>query len=251
MNEALELRDINVRRGSAHILRDVSLNVHPGEVVALLGGNGVGKSTTLRTISGLHKLMSGTILLRGESLSGKRPEEVVRAGVAHVPEGRQVFNGLTTKENLEIGARVRGPLTSSRLESVLELFPDLRALLSRKAGVLSGGQQQMLAIARGLLAEPTFLMLDEPSLGLAPKVVRDIARSIGELSGRGMGILLVEQNASMALDVSDRGYLMATGRIVASGTAEALRTDVAVQEVYLRGTNSSAPSPGAPDQSSS
>ena len=165
----LLLDSIHVRRGRAEVLRGVSLTVEAGEIVALLGSNGVGKSTTLRTISGLHRPVSGGIRLDGSGLSGLRPEAVVRAGVAHVPEGRQVFGGLSVRENLELGARVRGPLTSARLRPMLELFPQLEELLPRRAGVLSGGQQQMLAIARGLLSEPRFLLSTSRRLALPPR----------------------------------------------------------------------------------
>ena len=231
----LVLDGVSVRRGRAEVLRGVSLEVAPGEVVALLGSNGVGKSTTLRTISGLHRPTAGTIMLDATRLDGLRPETVVRTGVAHVPEGRQVFGGLSVRENLELGARVRGPLTDATLRPMLDLFPQLAELLPRRAGVLSGGQQQMLAIARGLLSQPRFLLLDEPSLGLAPKVVADIARIVGELGGLGVGVLLVEQNATMALDVAARGYLMAEGRVVASGTSDELRETDSVRAVYLGG----------------
>jgi branched-chain amino acid transport system ATP-binding protein len=231
----LLLDDIRVRRGRAEVLRGISLTVESGEIVALLGSNGVGKSTTLRTISGLHRPASGSILLDGFPLSGLRPEAVVRAGVAHVPEGRQVFGGLTVRENLELGARVRGPLTHAGLRQMLELFPALEELLARRAGVLSGGQQQMLAIARGLLSQPRFLLLDEPSLGLAPKVVDDITRIIAELGTLGVGILLVEQNATMALNIAARGYLMVGGRIVESGLSSELRDTESVRAVYLGG----------------
>ncbi|MCW2692202.1 MAG: livF [Mycobacterium sp.] len=231
----LVLDGVSVRRGRAEVLRGVSLEVAPGEVVALLGSNGVGKSTTLRTISGLHRPTAGTIMLDATRLDGLRPEAVVRTGVAHVPEGRQVFGGLSVRENLELGARVRGPLTDATLRPMLDLFPQLAELLPRRAGVLSGGQQQMLAIARGLLSQPRFLLLDEPSLGLAPKVVADIARIVGELGGLGVGVLLVEQNATMALDVAARGYLMAEGRVVAAGTSDELRETDSVRAVYLGG----------------
>jgi branched-chain amino acid transport system ATP-binding protein len=232
---SLVLDDVSVRRGRAEVLRGVSMTVESGEVVTLLGSNGVGKRTTLRTISGLHRPTSGSISLDGSVLSGLRPEAVVRTGVAHVPEGRQVFGGLTVRENLELGARVRGPLTRARLQQMFDLFPQLEELLPRRAGVLSGGQQQMLAIARGLLSEPRFLLLDEPSLGLAPMVVNDIARIIAELGTLGVGVLLVEQNATMALDVAARGYLMVSGKIVESGPSSVLSETESVRAVYLGG----------------
>jgi branched-chain amino acid transport system ATP-binding protein len=231
----LILDRLHVRRGRAEVLRGVSMTVESGEIVALLGSNGVGKSTTLRTISGLHRPASGSVALDDAVLTGLRPEAVVRAGVAHVPEGRQVFGGLSVRENLELGARVRGPLTSAALSEMIELFPPLAELLPQRAGVLSGGQQQMLAIARGLLSRPRFLLLDEPSLGLAPKVVGDISRIIAELGTLGVGILLVEQNATMALDVAARGYLMVGGTIVESGPSGDLRETESVRAVYLGG----------------
>lgn len=231
----LALDNVSVRRGRAEVLRGISLTVQSGEIVALLGSNGVGKSTTLRTISGLHRPVSGGISLDGTALSGLRPEAVVQAGVAHVPEGRQIFGGLTVRENLELGARVRGALTRDKLQQMIDLFPALEELLPRRAGVLSGGQQQMLAIARGLLSQPRFLLLDEPSLGLAPKVVTDITRIIAELGTLGVGILLVEQNATMALTVAARGYLMVGGRIVESGPSSELSETESVRAVYLGG----------------
>jgi branched-chain amino acid transport system ATP-binding protein len=209
--------------------------VEPGEVVALLGSNGVGKSTTLRMISGLHRPSTGTVLYGGQRISGIRPDTIVGKGIAHVPEGRQVFSGLSVRENLEMGAQIHGRLTDAALDDVIELFPVLQELLSRRAGVLSGGQQQMLAIARGLVSHPSLMLLDEPSLGLAPKVVTTIGGAIRQLRERGIGILLVEQNATMALDAASRGYLMAGGRIVMTGAAEDLRAADEVREVYLGG----------------
>lgn len=235
--KTLELSQISVRRGRAPVLHDVSLTVGPGEVVALLGSNAVGKSTTLRSISGLHRPTSGTIRYGDDEISRIRPELIVRLGVAHVPEGRQVFAGLSVHENLVLGAKVKGRLTPENLDKALTLFPDLKALMTRKAGVLSGGQQQMLAIARGLVSEPSILLLDEPSLGLAPKVVATIGRAVRELGASGLSVLLVEQNATMALDLASRGYLMSSGRIVVHGTVDELRESDAVRETYLGGTH--------------
>jgi branched-chain amino acid transport system ATP-binding protein len=229
----LALSDVRVRRGGATVLHDVTLTVADTEVVALLGTNGAGKSTTLRTISGLHRPFAGEIRLDGELINGLRPEVVVRRGIAHVPEGRQVFVGLTVRENLEMGARVRGRLSGADLARTIELFPALEAMLAKRAGVLSGGQQQMLAIARGLLARPRLLLLDEPSLGLAPKVVTQIGEVIERLPALGIGVLLVEQNATLALDVAARGYLMSGGRTVAEGTAAQLGRTEAVRAAYF------------------
>jgi branched-chain amino acid transport system ATP-binding protein len=231
----LEVHGVSVRRGRAEVLHDVSLVVEPGEVVALLGSNGVGKSTSLRTISGLHRPSAGTVLYGGQRISGIRPETIVGKGIAHVPEGRQVFSGLSVRENLEMGAQIHGHLTEAALGDVIDLFPVLQELLPRRAGVLSGGQQQMLAIARGLVSRPSLMLLDEPSLGLAPKVVTTIGMAIRQLHERGIGVLLVEQNATMALDAASRGYLMAGGRIVMEGPAEDLRAADEVREVYLGG----------------
>ena len=229
----LELVGVAVRRGGGEILHDVSMTVETGEVVALLGSNGVGKSTTLRTISGLHHLHAGEIRLDQERIDGLAPHEIVRRGVAHVPEGRQIFPGLSVLENLQIGAEVAGGLTDEKKASVYEMFPVLSEMASRPAGVLSGGQQQMLTIARGLVSDPKLLLMDEPSLGLAPKIVSSIAETIGELASAGLAVLLVEQNATMALDLASHGYLMSGGRVVASGSAEELRSADAVRSVYF------------------
>lgn len=235
--KTLELIEVDVSRGKAPVLHGVSLRVEPGEVVTLLGSNAVGKSTTLRTISGLHRATAGTIRYGDADLAGMRPELIVRQGIAHVPEGRQVFAGLTVHENLVLGAKIKGRLSDEQLQRVLHLFPDLEVLLERKAGVLSGGQQQMLAIARGLVSEPSILLLDEPSLGLAPKIVATIGRAIRDLGSDGLSVLLVEQNATMALDLASRGYLMAGGRIVIEGTVDELRESEAVRETYLGASN--------------
>jgi branched-chain amino acid transport system ATP-binding protein len=229
----LSVEGLFVRRGPASVLRDISFDVAEGEVVSLLGSNGVGKSTTLRTISGLHKPYAGEIRLGGKRLDGLSPKQVVRAGVAHVPEGRQVFPTLTVRENLAMGCYRRGRLRHSDVERTVELFPALGSLLNRRAGALSGGQQQMLAIARGLLAEPRLLLLDEPSLGLAPVVIQSIARILRDLKEQRMTILLVEQNAALALDVADRGYVISDGSVILSGTSAELGENPRVRAAYL------------------
>jgi len=229
----LELVGVSVRRRSAEVLHEVSLDASTGEVVALLGANGVGKSTTLRTISALHRPHQGAIRLDGSPIDRLRPNAVVRLGVVQVPEGRQIFAGLTVRENLEMGARNRGRLTQSDLDQCFDMFPDLSLAISKKGGLLSGGQQQMLAIARGLMARPRFMLLDEPSLGLAPKVVSHIAQIIQRLPELGIGVILVEQNASVALDICDRAFLMSAGRVVLSGPAEELRHSDAVRSIYM------------------
>lgn len=240
----LNIDGITVSRGGATVLRDVTLRVHPRQVVALLGSNGVGKSTTLRTVSGLHRASKGNIELDGREITKLPPHELVSHGIAHVPEGRQIFAGLTVRENLEMGARSAGGLTASRLERSLALFPPLENALGKSGGTLSGGQQQMLAIARGLASEPRLLLLDEPSLGLAPKVVKDIAHIVSQLPNLGVSILLVEQNATMALDVADYGYLMSGGMIRSGATAGELRQSGDVREVYLGRRDSDIPKEG-------
>lgn len=229
----LEFSDVSVRRNRAEVLTSVSFTARAGEITAILGSNGVGKSTTLRTISGLHRPHTGVVKVDGQVVNGMPPHKIVRMGIAHVPEGRQIFPGLTILENLEIAARIDGGLTADKKSAVFTLFPILSDFKSRKAGVLSGGQQQMLAIARGIVAGPDLILMDEPSLGLAPKVVGQITDVIQELVAQGLGVLLVEQNAAMALDIAAHGYLMAGGRIVMAGTAEELKRTDAVRDVYL------------------
>lgn len=229
----LEIEDLHVRRGHADVLRGISFKVEEGQVVALLGSNGVGKSTILRTISGLHRPHRGSIAFAGQSLRRCSPREIVRSGISHVPEGRQVFPALTVRENLEMGAYVRGHPSPSELRAVLERFPALEQFLSQPAGSLSGGQQQMLAIARGLLSRPKLLLLDEPSLGLAPMVIRAIAEIIGDLRAEGTTVLLVEQNTVLALNVADEGHVLVEGELVVSGTGDSLQSDERVRKAYL------------------
>jgi branched-chain amino acid transport system ATP-binding protein len=231
----LEIRDLHVHYGAIHALQGVDVTVEEGEIATLIGANGAGKSTTLRAISGLIKASSGQILFDGKSLKGVPPHTIVRMGVAHAPEGRGIFANLTVDDNLEIGAYARNDragITKDR-ERALELFPRLRERLKQEAGTLSGGEQQMLAIARALLARPRLLLLDEPSLGLAPQVVQTIFQIIREINAAGTTILLVEQNAHMALRAAHRGYVLEVGKIVLADTAAALAASDEVRKAYL------------------
>ena len=234
-----EVRDIHVAYGSVLALHGVSLEVKPGEIVCLLGANGAGKSTTLRTISGLLHPSKGEILLAGQPIQRLSAESIVKRGISHVPEGRHVFPGLTVRDNMILGASNRRGVRREQLESeiadLFKIFPDLERLQHALSWTLSGGQQQMLAIARGLMAKPRILLMDEPSLGLAPILVQEVFRVIKEINSAGTTILLVEQNATMALSVSDRGYVMETGNIVLQGTARDLLQNPQVQDAYLGG----------------
>jgi len=234
----LELSDVHAAYGNVRALRGISLEVREGEIVTLLGANGAGKSTTLRSISGLMRPSRGSIAFDGAPIHRRRPEALVGLGLAHVPEGRRVFPGLTVQENLRLGAATRSDLDgiAADLEKMLVLFPDLRRLRHTLGWKLSGGEQQMLAIARGLMARPRLLLLDEPSLGLAPILVRSMFESIREINRTlGTAVLLVEQNASMALTVAGRGYVLEGGRVLLSGSAAELLDDAAVREAYLGG----------------
>src|SRR6195256_2334257 len=209
----LEIRDLVVRYGEIEALRSISLGVDEGQVVTLLGANGAGKSTTLRAISGLAKPASGDILYDGKSIAGLGPETIVRMGISHVPEGRRVFPGLTVKENIMLGAsnrRIAKSALSREADAMFDLFPDIRSFSNALGWTLSGGQLQMVAVARGLMAKPKLLLLDEPSLGLAPLIVQQVYRVIAEIRRHGTAVLLVEQNAHMALGVADRGYVLET-----------------------------------------
>lgn len=219
----------------ADVVHGVTLSVAKGAIVAVIGANGAGKSTTLRAMSGLIAMSAGSISVEGTPLRMRSEREMVQAGIAHVPEGRQVFSNLTVRENLELGAFAVSPRsgTADRLEEMLELFPALAPRTSHYAGSLSGGQQQMLAIARGLMGRPQYLLLDEPSLGLAPLVVADIMTVILELRARGVGVLLVEQNGRLALANADHAFLLEQGRVAMSGTGEAMLADPNVVERYL------------------
>lgn len=231
----LEMHDVHAFYGNIEALKGISLKVEQGEIVTLIGANGAGKTTTLRTITGLLKPRQGKILLEGEDLTAYKPHEIVQKGVAMVPEGRGVFSRLTVLENLELGAYLRKDRQGIKqdLERVYELFPRLKERRNQVAGTLSGGEQQMLAIGRALMSRPRLLLLDEPSMGLAPVLVEAIFEIIVEINRQGTTILLVEQNALMALSIAHRGYVLRTGEIVLANTAENLRNNEMVQKTYL------------------
>jgi branched-chain amino acid transport system ATP-binding protein len=229
----LEVSDIHAHYGSIEALKGVSLEVAEGEVVTLIGSNGAGKSTTLRSISGLTPATSGAIVFAGEEITRVPAHDVVGLGIALSPEGRHVFPRMTVRENLDLGAYLRGRDIGEDFDRVYELFPRLKEREKQKAGTMSGGEQQMLAIGRALMARPKLLMLDEPSMGIAPILVQRIYETITEINRSGVAILLVEQNANYALDVSKRGYVLETGRIVLKGESAALRDDPEVQRAYL------------------
>jgi branched-chain amino acid transport system ATP-binding protein len=235
----LSLEGLVVRYGEIEALRGLSLAIDAGEVVTLLGANGAGKSTTLRAVSGLLKPVAGDLLFDGKSIAGLGPEAIVKLGIAHVPEGRRLFPGLSSRENIILGASSRGRVAKSELaresDEMFDLFPDIRPFADTLGWMLSGGQQQMVAVARGLMARPRLLLLDEPSLGLAPVIVQKVFSIIGEIRRRGTTVLLVEQNARMALSVADRGYVLETGRLAVSGKPEALWSNDAVRAAYLGG----------------
>jgi branched-chain amino acid transport system ATP-binding protein len=235
----LELKSIVVRYGEIEAVDGVSLVVEAGEVVTLLGSNGAGKSTTLRAISGLERPVSGDILIEGQSIVGLKPEEIVRLGIAQVPEGRRVFPGLSVRENIMLGASSRKGLNTSQIrreaDEMFDLFPDIRRFADALGWTLSGGQQQMVAVARGLMAKPRILLLDEPSLGLAPVIVQAVFAIIAEIRRRGTTVLLVEQNARMGLSVADRGYVLETGKLVLSGTPTQLWSNEEIRAAYLGG----------------
>ena len=231
----LVVQDVHSYYGNIHALKGVSLTVEKGEIVTLIGANGAGKSTTLKTISGLLRPRQGSVLLDGEDLTRYRPHQIVDKGVIQVPEGRGVFARLTVTENLEMGAFTcrDAKRIQASMDRVFTLFPRLKERRQQLGGTLSGGEQQMLAIGRGLMAEPRVLLLDEPSMGLAPVLVDSIFDTIKQLHASGTTILLVEQNARVALQVADRGYVLQTGQVVLSDTAEALRKNEMVRTAYL------------------
>lgn len=230
----LELSHLQVYYGAIHALKDVSLSVEAGEIVTLIGANGAGKSTTLRAISGLVRPREGQVRLDGEDITRLGPDQIVRRGLCHVPEGRRIFPNLSVHENLEMGAYTRNDKeVKADLERMLETFPRLRERLRQAAGTLSGGEQQMLAIGRALMGRPRVLLLDEPSLGLAPFMVQEIFRILREINQAGTTILLVEQNAHLALGAARTGYVLETGRIVLSDTGAALLANPKVRQAYL------------------
>lgn len=231
----LELRNVEAAYGAIRALHGLSLSLGPGEVVALLGPNGAGKTTTLRVISGLLRPVRGQVLYRGREISGRPPALIARMGIIQCPEGRQIFKNLTVRENLILGGyRLGDPDRERRnLERVLTLFPMLKERLRQPAGLLSGGQQQMLAIARALMADPEILLLDEPSLGLAPRVVEEVFEALAQLKAQGLTMLIVEQNAEKALELADRAYVLEAGRMVLADTASRLRENPDLIRIYL------------------
>jgi len=232
----LKVNDINVYYGAIHAIKGVSFQVSEGEVVTLIGANGAGKSTILNTVCGLLRSRTGSIEFLGRNLASVPAHKIVELGMAHVPEGRRIFQQMTVEENLEMGAYTQARSTiAPNLERVYQQFPRLKERRKQVAGTLSGGEQQMLAMGRGLMSNPRLLMLDEPSMGLAPILVEQIFDIIKRLHQAGTTILLVEQNAQMALSVADRGYVLETGKIVATGTGDELLHDAAVKKAYLGG----------------
>ncbi|MEK5109469.1 ABC transporter ATP-binding protein [Cytobacillus sp. FSL K6-0129] len=230
----LEVSGIHAGYGKIQVLKDVSLEVEEGTIVTILGANGAGKSTTMKSVSGLLKPSAGKIFFLGEDVTGLRPDQLLRKGIALVPEGRQILAGMTVLENLEMGAYHRKDTEiDSDLNKMLERFPILKEREKQLGGTLSGGQQQMLAIARAIMSRPKLLLLDEPSMGLAPLVVADIFKIIKEINQSGTTVLLVEQNARQALKISDKGYVLETGKMVASGNATELLSDARIMEAYL------------------
>ena len=230
----LNVEDMNVYYGSIHAIQGVSFHVDKGEIVTLIGANGAGKSTTLNTVSGLLRSKTGAITFRGENISSVAPHAVVRKGIVQVPEGRRIFAKLTVEENLEMGAYTRtAKELADTITDVFDRFPRLKERRRQVAGTLSGGEQQMLAIGRALLASPALLMLDEPSMGLAPILVEQVFSIIREIHRSGVTILLVEQNARMALSIADRGYVLETGRVVLTGPGKELLANDSVRKAYL------------------
>ena len=232
----LKVDDINVYYGAIHAIKGISFEVNEGEIVTLIGANGAGKSTTLKTISGILHSRGGDILFDGNDISHIPPHKLISMGIAHVPEGRRIFQQLTVKENLEMGAYTRpNSEVKDSLENVYNRFPRLRERQKQVAGTLSGGEQQMLAMGRALMSRPKLMMLDEPSMGLSPLLVQQIFDIIKEMNKAGTTILLVEQNAKMALSIADRAYVLETGKIVKEGVARDLLNDESVKKAYLGG----------------
>jgi branched-chain amino acid transport system ATP-binding protein len=233
----LELRDVHTYYGNIHALKGVSIHIEDGEIVTLIGSNGAGKSTTLKTISGLLRPREGEVWFEGQRLDGTPAHDVVAKGISQAPEGRRIFPRLTVKENLEMGAflRPKGADLHADFDRVYSLFPRLKERLTQNGGTLSGGEQQMLAIGRALMARPKLLLLDEPSMGLAPILVEQIFEIVQDINKGGTTVLLVEQNALMALGIARRGYILQTGEIVLHDAAEQLKTNPEVQKAYLGG----------------
>jgi len=233
----LKVENINVYYGAIHALKGISVEVKQGEIVTLIGANGAGKSTILRTISGLLRAKSGDVVFEGNSIASMPAEDIVRKGISQVPEGRRIFANMTVEENLEMGAYIRTDKAGIRkdIDKVFERFSRLGERRSQIAGTLSGGEQQMLAIGRGLMSQPRLMLLDEPSMGLAPLLVKEIFSIIKEINASGTTILLVEQNAHMALSIAHHAYVLETGRITLSGTAKELSESEAVRKAYLGG----------------
>ncbi|WP_458354800.1 ABC transporter ATP-binding protein [Peribacillus frigoritolerans] len=233
----LKIEDINVYYGNIQALKGISLSINEGEIVTLIGANGAGKSTLLKSISGLLKPKQGKILFERDSIGGKAAQSIVKMGISHVPEGRRVFANMTVEENLQLGAYLRKDKAGIKqdMEKVYELFPRLLERLKQQSGTLSGGEQQMLAMGRALMAKPRLLLLDEPSMGLAPLLVKQIFHIIEEINKTGTTILLVEQNANLALSIADRAYVVETGRIVLSGKSEELTASEEIKNAYLGG----------------
>ena len=247
MSEVLfQIKDLEVSYGSIAAIKGISLEVRKGEIVTILGANGAGKTTTMRTISQLLKAKAGSIRFKGEELTKMPPHKIVGLGISHSPEGRRVFGILTVEENLMLGAFTQKSMDRAVLEWVYQLFPRLKERRKQLAGTLSGGEQQMLAIGRALMSKPEMLLLDEPSLGIAPILVKAIFKQIKEIAQSGVTVLLVEQNAKAALKLADRGYVLDVGKISLSGTSQELLTNPKVQEAYLgkqHGDGMGAPAP--------
>ncbi len=232
---ALEFKGVNTHYGPVHVLKDVDLVIYPGELVCLLGGNASGKTTTLKTILGMAVPSSGEVLLDGSVISGNSTTDIVSRGISMVPENRRLFTRMTVKENLEIGAYLRDPDDDlePEYEHIFDMFPRIKERLGQKAGTLSGGEQQMVAVGRALMANPKVLLMDEPSMGLAPLLVQQNFDIIKQINDEGVTVFVVEQNANMALSIADRGYVLQTGRIVLSDTAEALLANESLRQAYL------------------
>jgi branched-chain amino acid transport system ATP-binding protein len=234
----LEVRDLHVFYGKIEAIKGVSFNVNEGEIVSLIGANGAGKTTTLRTISGVRTVAQGSIFFEGEDITKMAPHDRVKRGICQAPEGRGIFPGMTVRENLDMGTYVRGdkgPQKVKDLEHVMHLFPRLRERIGQMGGTLSGGEQQMLAIGRALMSRPRLMLLDEPSMGLAPMLIAQIFSIVKQINSEGISVLMVEQNATQALRTAHRGYVLETGYVVKTGTGNDLLVDPAVRAAYLGG----------------